>query len=50
VFSVEVSATVDLDHALACFLDCLVTKTVVKNHQKTVMGIHSDKENASLMM
>ena len=30
--SVEVSATVDLDHGLACFLDCLVTKTAVKNH------------------
>ena len=46
----EVSATVDLDHGLACFLDCLVTKTAVKNHMKTVMGIHSDEENASLIM
>jgi len=35
VFSVEVSATVDLDHGLACLLDCLVTKTAVK----TITGL-----------
>jgi len=30
VFSVEVSAAIGLDHGMACFLDCLVTKAAVE--------------------